>query len=46
MTTAMTGEVVGMAASVCKKYNILPREVYLERLNDLKALMKAGIPMD
>jgi hypothetical protein len=43
-TTAMMGEVVGMAVSVCKKYNILPRQVYLEHLNDLKSLMKAGIP--
>jgi hypothetical protein len=43
-TTAMMGEVVGMAASICKKYDVLPRQVYLERLNDLKALMKAGIP--
>jgi hypothetical protein len=44
-TTAMMGEVVGMAASVCKKYNILPRQVYLEHLDDLKNLMKAGIPL-
>jgi hypothetical protein len=46
LTTAMMGEVVGMAASVCKKYNILPREVYPEHLDDLKALMKTGISMD
>jgi hypothetical protein len=43
LTTAMMGEVVGMAASVCKKYNILPRQVYLEQLDDLKTLMKTGI---
>jgi hypothetical protein len=44
-TTAMMGEVIGMAASVCKKHNILPRQVYLEHFNDLKTLMKAGVPL-
>jgi hypothetical protein len=43
-TTAMMGEVVGMAASVCKKYGIRPRQVYLEHLDDLKTLMRTGIP--
>lgn len=43
-TTAMMGEVVGMAASVCKTHNTNPREVYLNYLDELKKLMKAGIP--
>lgn len=43
-TTGMMGEVVGMAASVCKKYNCFPRQVYLEHLGDLKSLMWTGIP--
>ncbi|MDR1223467.1 MAG: FAD-dependent oxidoreductase, partial [Tannerella sp.] len=45
LTTAMMGEVAGMAASVCKKYNILPRQVYLEHLDDLKNLMKTGVSL-
>jgi len=40
----MMGEVVGMAASICKSHNANPREVYLNYLEELKNLMKAGIP--
>jgi len=43
-TTAMMGEVVGMAASICKSHHVHPREVYLTYLEELKNLMKAGIP--
>lgn len=43
-TTAMMGEVVGMAASICKNHSAVPREVYLKYLEELKNLMKAGIP--
>ena len=43
-TTAMMGEVVGMAASVCKIHNCSPRSVYLEYLPELKKIMKTGIP--
>lgn len=42
-TTGMMGEVVGMAASLCKKYGVDPRGVYRSHLNDLKELMKEGI---
>lgn len=38
-TGGMMGEIVGMAASICKKYDINPRGVYKEHLNDLFALM-------
>ena len=41
-TTGMMGEVVGMAASLCKKHNVLPRRVYQIYLNELKTLMKEG----
>ena len=41
-TTGMIGEVVGLAASVCKKYNALPRDVYKSHFEDLKTLMKKG----
>ncbi|MDR0845453.1 MAG: FAD-dependent oxidoreductase, partial [Tannerella sp.] len=39
----MFGEVVGMAASVCKQYNVLPRGVYENHLDDLKSLMTKGV---
>ena len=42
-TTGMLGEVVGMAASLCKKHDALPRGVYRRHLDELKALMKEGV---
>lgn len=42
-TTGMMGEVVGMAASLCKKYGVMPRGVYRSYLDDLKMLMKEGV---
>ncbi|MBN1846446.1 MAG: FAD-dependent oxidoreductase [Sedimentisphaerales bacterium] len=38
-TTGMMGEVVGMAASLCKRYDTTPRGVYRHYLNELKVLM-------
>lgn len=43
-TTAMMGEVVGMAAKVCKKNNVFPRDVYEKYLDELQILMNEGIP--
>ena len=37
-TTGMMGEVVGRAASLCKKYNCTPRDVYEKHLDELIAL--------
>ena len=42
-TTAMMGEVVGMAAKLCKEHNVLPRKVYQYHLPALKALMEEGV---
>lgn len=42
-TTGMMGEVVGMAASLCKQHNVEPRGVYHYYLDELKALMKEGV---
>lgn len=42
-TGGMMGEVVGMAASICKKYNTLPRSVYNSYLSELQILMKKGV---
>ena len=41
-TTGMMGEVVGMAASLCSRYGITPREVYQHHLPELQALMRQG----
>ena len=42
-TGGMMGEVVGMAASLCKKYGTNPRGVYEYHLEDLKALASKGV---
>ena len=42
-TGGMMGEVVGMAAAVCKNRDCLPRDVYAKHLDDLKALMEKGV---
>ena len=41
-TGAMMGEVVGMAASICKEKGTTPRGVYQHYLPELKALMTKG----
>ena len=41
-TTAMLGEVVGMAASICSEEECTPRKVYVEHLDKLKDLMREG----
>ncbi len=43
-TGGMMGEVVGMAASICKNNSALPRGVYEDHLNELKKLMTEGVP--
>jgi len=42
-THGMMGEVVGMAASLCKKHSCSPREIYTSHLDELKALMGRGV---
>ena len=42
-TGGMMGEVVGMAASLCKKKNTTHRGVYANHLDELKALMEKGV---
>ncbi len=42
-TQGMMGEVVGMAAYLCKKHDCLPREVYASYFPELQDLMKKGI---
>jgi hypothetical protein len=45
-TTGMMGEVVGMAASLCRKYDTNPRGVYNSHLKELIALMKTGVGLE
>ena len=42
-TGGMMGEFVGMAASLCRQYDILPRAVYTDHLAELKLLMEKEI---
>lgn len=42
-TGGMMGEVVGMAASLCKKHHTLPRGIYEQHLSELKELMMKGV---
>ena len=43
-TTGMMGEVLGMAASVCKENSCDPREVYTDHWPEMQKLMKKGVP--
>ncbi len=43
-TLGLLGEVVGMAASICTKENIYPRDVYEKELDQLIEMMKKGVP--
>lgn len=45
-TTGMMGEVIGMAASVCKNNNCSPRDVYSIYLEELINLMHKGVGDD
>ena len=42
-TGGMMDKGVGMAASICKRYDILPRGVYDKHLPELKAMMDKGV---
>jgi hypothetical protein len=43
-TTGMMGEVLGMAAGICKKRTTSPRGVYESHLGEFKKLLVAGVP--
>lgn len=42
-TGGCMGEIVGMAASLCKQYETSPRGVYQQYLTELKQLMERGV---
>lgn len=41
-TTGCMGEIVGMAAAICKKKNCTPRDVYRSHYGDLQKMMEIG----
>jgi hypothetical protein len=45
-TTGMMGEVLGMAAALCKQHDRLPRGVYDHHLDQLKTMMTRGVGRD
>lgn len=44
-TTGMMGEVLGMAAAICKQQACMPRAVYTSHLTGLHKRLEAGVPM-
>ena len=42
-TGGCMGEIVGMAASLCRQHNVDPRGVYEKHLKDLQSLMRRGV---
>ena len=42
-TCGAMGEVVGMAASLCRKHNAMPRDIYQKHLDELGQLMSVGV---
>ena len=43
-TGGMMGEVVGMAAYLCARHSTDPRGIYKDSLDELKDLLKKGVP--
>lgn len=43
-STGMMGEVVGIAAYLCKTHRCFPRELYNRHVDELKAYLKMGVP--
>ena len=41
-TCGMMGEVVGMAASLCREHKTTPRDIYLHYFDEMKELMERG----
>lgn len=42
-TTGMMGEVIGMAASLCKKHSTTPRGILINHFDEMKELMSKGV---
>ena len=44
-TLGVLGEVIGMAASICARENIVPRDIHPMHFDKLKAMMERGVPV-
>ena len=42
-TIGMEGEVIGMAAALCKKHDAIPRNIYPKYWGDMEELMRKGV---
>ena len=42
-TCGNEGEIIGMAASLCKKHNTTPRAIYNKHLDELNEIMRRGV---
>ncbi len=42
-TCGMMGEVVGMAASLCREHQAMPRDIYTDYFPELRTLMEKGV---
>jgi hypothetical protein len=40
------GEIVGMAASLCKRHDVMPRDIHQDHLSELQGLMRVGVGKD
>ena len=43
-TGGLMGEIVGLAAALCKKHNVNPNEIYERHLPEFKAMLMQGVP--
>ena len=43
-TLGILGEVVGMAAALCARHGCAPRDIYAKHLDELKDMMRQGVP--
>lgn len=43
-TTAMMGEIVGIASALCAKHGCEPRDIYTTHLDEFREMLRAGVP--
>lgn len=44
-TLGMLGEVIAMAAAICRRHECTPKEIYSAHLDELKESMRRGVPL-
>jgi hypothetical protein len=45
-TGGLMGEIIGIAAAVCKAHDADPNDVYEQHLDEFKALLARGVPAE